>query len=139
MIPPVGEALPNTEIFRRLAARFSFTEPCFRASDRELMDEAVDATDPSLRGLRGSEIPTGEALQMTAPDGRALALFDNVMPATPSGRVELASGTLAERWGEAARLPAFRPRADEIWVGADIAGFGQSYIVDAAWCGRADG
>lgn len=111
VIPPVGEAVPNTEIFRRLAARFSFTEPCFGASDRELMDEAVDATDPRLRGLRGSEIPTGEALRMTAPDGRALALFDNVMPATPSGRVELASGTLAERWGEAARLPAFRPRA----------------------------
>jgi anaerobic selenocysteine-containing dehydrogenase len=111
VIPPVGEALPNTEIFRRLAARFSFTEPCFRVTDQELMDEAVDATDPRLHGLRGSEIPTGEALHMTAPDGRALALFDNVMPATPSGRVELASGTLAERWGEAARLPAFRPRA----------------------------
>jgi len=111
VIPPVGEALPNTEIFRRLATRFSFTEPCFRVTDQELMDEAVDATDPRLHGLRGSEIPTGEALHMTAPDGRALALFDNVMPATPSGRVELASGTLAERWGEAARLPAFRPRA----------------------------
>ena len=25
-IPPVGEGLPNTEIFRRLAARFGFTE-----------------------------------------------------------------------------------------------------------------
>ena len=111
VIPPVGEALPNTEIFRRLATRFSFTEPCFRVTDQELMDEAVDATDPRLHGLRGSEIPTGEALHMTAPDGRAFALFDNVMPATPSGRVELASGTLAERWGEAARLPAFRPRA----------------------------
>src|SRR5229473_3570510 len=110
VIPPVGEALPNTEIFRRLAARFSFTDVCFRVSDRELMDDAVDAADPRLHGLRGSEIPAGEAVRMTAPDGRPLALFDNVVPATPSGRIELASDALAERWGDAARLPGFRPR-----------------------------
>jgi anaerobic selenocysteine-containing dehydrogenase len=77
------------------------------------MDDAVDTADPRLRGLRGSEIPAGEAVRMTAPDGRPLALFDNVMPATPSGRVELASEELAERWGAAARLPGFRIRADE--------------------------
>ena len=41
-IPPVGDALPNTEIFRRLAARFGFDEPCFKASDRELIDDAID-------------------------------------------------------------------------------------------------
>ena len=29
-IPPVGEALPNTEIFRRLAARFGFDDPASR-------------------------------------------------------------------------------------------------------------
>src|SRR5262249_1740192 len=43
--PPLGESLPNTEIFRRLAARFGFDEPCFRASDAELMDEAIDPAD----------------------------------------------------------------------------------------------
>src|SRR5207245_577428 len=42
VIPPQGEALPNTEIFRRLAARFGFTDPIFRASDAELMDDALD-------------------------------------------------------------------------------------------------
>ena len=31
VIPPVGESLPNTEIFRRLAARFGFDDPCFKA------------------------------------------------------------------------------------------------------------
>ncbi|MBV8118409.1 MAG: molybdopterin-dependent oxidoreductase [Alphaproteobacteria bacterium] len=110
VIPPVGEALPNTEIFRRLAARFSFTDECFRATDRELMDDAVDAGDPRMRGFRGSELPVGEAIRMSGPDGRPLALFDNVMPGTPSGRIELASEVLAQRWGKAARLPGFRPR-----------------------------
>jgi anaerobic selenocysteine-containing dehydrogenase len=113
VIPPVGEALPNTEIFRRLADRFSFTENCFRADDRELMDDAVDAGDPRLRGLRGSELPTGKAMRMSGPDGRPLALFDNVMPDTPSGRIELASDILARRWGRSARLAGFRPRASK--------------------------
>jgi anaerobic selenocysteine-containing dehydrogenase len=110
VIKPVGEALPNTEIFRRLAARFGFEDPCFTASDRELMDDAVDASHPRMRGVKPSEVSTREALRMTAPDGAPLALFDNVMPGTPSGKVELASDTLASRWGASARLPAYRPR-----------------------------
>jgi anaerobic selenocysteine-containing dehydrogenase len=48
---------------------------------------------------------------MAAPDGRPLALFDNVMPGTPSGKIELASDLLAQRWGPQARLPGYRPRA----------------------------
>jgi anaerobic selenocysteine-containing dehydrogenase len=110
VIPPVGEALPNTEIFRRLAARFGFDDACFKATDRELMDDAVDGTDPRMQGVKPSEIPTRAALRMAAPDGRPLALYDNVFPGTPSGKIELASDTLAGRWGSHARLPAFRPR-----------------------------
>src|SRR6516164_2468090 len=36
VIAPVGESLPNTEIFRRLASKFAFDDPVFRASDSEL-------------------------------------------------------------------------------------------------------
>jgi anaerobic selenocysteine-containing dehydrogenase len=102
--------LPNTEIFRRLAARFGFTEPCFTATDEELMDDALDIADPRLGGVRPSRIPTGKAMQMTAPDGKPLVLFENLFPATPSGKVELKSETLAERWGAAALLPGWRER-----------------------------
>jgi anaerobic selenocysteine-containing dehydrogenase len=111
VIPPAGQALPNTEIFRRLAARFGFEEACFKADDHELMDDAVDGAHPRLRGVKPSELSTREALRMASPDGRPLALYDNVMPATPSGRIELASDLLAEHWGAQARLPSFRPRA----------------------------
>ena len=37
VIPCVGQSLPNTEIFRRLAARFGFTDPAFTASDEQLI------------------------------------------------------------------------------------------------------
>jgi anaerobic selenocysteine-containing dehydrogenase len=110
VIPPVGESLPNTEIFRHLAARFGFEEPCFKATDEELMDDAVDTADPRLAGIRPSQIPTRKALQMTGPDGNPLVLFDNVFPATPSGKIELKSETLAKRWGAAALLPGWRER-----------------------------
>jgi anaerobic selenocysteine-containing dehydrogenase len=110
IIPPPGEALPNTEIFRRLAARFGFDEPCFKATDEELMDDAVDLADPRLLGMRPSEIPTDRAVQMTGPDGEPMVLFDNIFPATPSGKIELKSETLANRWGAAALLPDWRER-----------------------------
>jgi len=110
VIPPLGESLPNTEIFRRLAARFGFDEPCFKATDAELMDDAIDGADPRLLGVRPSQISTRKALRMTGPDGKPMALFENVFPATPSGKIELKSETLAKRWGAAALLPEWRER-----------------------------
>jgi anaerobic selenocysteine-containing dehydrogenase len=106
VIPRQGEALPNMEIFRRLAARFGFTEPCFGATDAELMDDALDPADPRLGGVRPSRTPTDRAVAMTA-DGEEFVLFGNVFPKTPSGKVELASTYLANRYG--ALLPEYRP------------------------------
>jgi len=106
VILPQGESLPHTEIFRRLAARFGFTDPAFAASDAELMDDALDPADPRLGGLRPSAIPTDRALAMTA-NGEDYVLFKNVFPNTKSGKVELTSSYLAEKYD--ARLPRFAP------------------------------
>jgi anaerobic selenocysteine-containing dehydrogenase len=108
VIRPRGESLPNTEIFRRLAARFGFDDELFRASDAELMDDAMDGSDPRMRGVRPSRLSTEHALAMTVGGDEAV-LFKNVFPRTPSGKVELASGYLADKYG--ARLPDFRPFA----------------------------
>jgi anaerobic selenocysteine-containing dehydrogenase len=104
VIPPQGESLPNTEIFRRLAARFGFNDPCFAATDEELIDEAVDLAD----GARPSEIATDAAVQMKGPNGNPLVMFENVFPATPSGKIELRSESLAKRWGDAVLMPTWR-------------------------------
>ena len=40
-IQPLGESLPNTEIFRRLAAAMGFDEPCFRDSDEVLAEQTL--------------------------------------------------------------------------------------------------
>src|SRR6266704_4434017 len=106
VITPQAEALPNTEIFRRLAARFGFSDPIFRATDAELMDDALDPDDRRLAGVRPSTLPTDRALAMTI-DGEDAVMFGNVFPETPSGKVELASTYLERKYG--ARLPSWRP------------------------------
>ena len=49
-IAPLGEALPNTEVFRRLAARMGFDEPCFRDTDDELARMAYRRDDVRTQG-----------------------------------------------------------------------------------------
>ena len=48
---PLGEAVSNVELFRRLAARFGFTEDCFSEPEDEMIDAALDTKDPWLRGI----------------------------------------------------------------------------------------
>ena len=64
VIAPQGESLPNTEIFRRLAARFGFSDPCFTEDDLALMDQAIDPEDERLEGMRPSEVPLDSAVLM---------------------------------------------------------------------------
>ncbi len=106
VIPPVGESLPNTEIFRRLAARFGLLDTAFTESDAALMDAALNLDDPRMQGIRPSRIPTDRAMPMEFA-GREPVLFQNVSPQTPSGKVELESATLGARYGAA--LPRYRP------------------------------
>ena len=110
VIPPVGQSLPNTEIFRRLAAKFGYDDPMFQADDHQLMDEALDNDDPRLGGLRPSQLPVDEALYMDV-DGEDTRPFVNVFPDTPSGKVEIWSDDLQERFGEG--LPSFKPSKSE--------------------------
>jgi anaerobic selenocysteine-containing dehydrogenase len=106
VIAPVGESLPNTEIFRRLAARFGFTDPAFTQDDAELMDAALNSGDPRMQGFRASQIPIDRAIKMEF-DGEEPVLFHNVLPRTASGKVELESSDLGARFGAA--LPGYKP------------------------------
>ena len=112
VIPCVGESLPNTEIFRRLAARFGYTDAIFQASDTQLMDEAIDASHPQLQGKPPSEIPVDRAIEMMAPDGEPLVMCKNVSPATASGRIELFSAEYEARYGFG--VPRYDPAPQDL-------------------------
>ena len=52
-IAPIGEAKPNTQIFRELAAAMGFDEACFADSDEALARQAVPAINPELLQTQG--------------------------------------------------------------------------------------
>ena len=82
-IAPLGLAKPNAEIFRLLAARMGFDEPCFKDSDEEIAQSAVaggwDFDAALAQGWQRFGPATG-----VAPFARGG--FD-----TPSGKVEFRS------------------------------------------------
>ncbi|MGB1109116.1 MAG: molybdopterin-containing oxidoreductase family protein [Gammaproteobacteria bacterium] len=98
-IPPVGEALPNSEIFRRLAKAFGFDEPLFDDDDAALMDAALDGSDDRLNGYAPSQIPLETTLDMQTAGGRQGLLCADVKPGTASGRIELFSDKLEQEFG----------------------------------------
>lgn len=104
VIDPVGEALPNTEIFRRLARKFGFEEACFSHTDEELMNMAVAPDVPALGGRLAGEISTGDAVDMTVQNRSSL--LRGAAADTPSGKIELYSETLERECGEG--LPRYR-------------------------------
>ena len=99
---PPGEALPNQEIFRRLARAMGLEEPALYEEDRAIIDRllaesAFDVDFETLKTLPGLWL--GDEPLVTYADGR--------FP-TPSGKLELAS-TKAEADGHP-RVPL--PLAD---------------------------
>ena len=99
VIPLVGEALPNTEIFRRLAARFGIDDEGFQLTDQQLMDQAFVDNDPRLQGYKPSEIPANKALLMSTEQGEVAIMCDTVLPDTPSGKIRLFDETLETDYG----------------------------------------
>jgi anaerobic selenocysteine-containing dehydrogenase len=95
-IPPVGECVSNTELFRRLAGAMGLTEPSLFDDDETLLRQALPTVDlDALRRDGWLRVPFPE-------DGRPW--HDGGFP-TPSGRIELASDRL-EQIGQP-RLPSF--------------------------------
>src|SRR5690349_12838860 len=50
-IAPPGEARSNVEMFAGLAQRMGFTEACFRQTVDEMIDAALESSDPWLKGI----------------------------------------------------------------------------------------
>ncbi len=79
-IAPLGQAKPNTQIFRELAARMGFDEPCFADSDEQLArmafkPEWVDFEALRARGWVKLALPDAPFAHggFPTPGGKALA------------------------------------------------------------------
>jgi len=107
-IAPVGESLPNSEVFRRLAARLGFTEPCFRDSDEDLCRQAIGSGHANLAGMDWETLKKNGWQRLSLP--KKYAPFANGGFSTPSGKCELYSASLEAQGIDP--LPFYNPPAE---------------------------
>ena len=100
-VEPLGESLPNTEIFRRLADAMGFAEPELHESDDTMIASLLrqSGVTPSFQAL-------AEAGTLPLTPEPVIQFADRVFP-TPSGKIEIASAA-AERDG--------LPRVPQPWA-----------------------
>jgi anaerobic selenocysteine-containing dehydrogenase len=97
-IEPVGEALPNTETFRRLAARIGLDDPCFRETDAELVDALLAGFDENgLRERGWTKVDLGQGPVPHADGGFGTESGRAMLHARYEPPAEVADAALAER------------------------------------------
>lgn len=99
-VAPLGEAKPNTQIFRELAAALGLTDPCFADTDEQLAAQAF-TPDIDLALLR---------TQGWQPLPIADAPFAHGGFRTPNGRAQAAGADYVPNYESAASAPALAAR-----------------------------
>jgi anaerobic selenocysteine-containing dehydrogenase len=96
-IAPLGEALPNSEVFRRIAACMGFEEPCFRDSDEDICRQAIVSENPRMQGMDWEQLKRDGFKRVNVP--QVFAPFAEGGFPTPSGKCEFYSET-AKKLGQ---------------------------------------
>ncbi len=116
-IAPLGEAIPNTELFRCLAARMGFEEPCFADSDDDMARQALESEHPALKGITLERLKEHGWLRLNLPP-RWAPFAEGNFP-TPSGKCELWSERMEQDGFDP--LPTYTPPAESVDTAPDLA------------------
>ena len=88
-IPPLGEAKPNWEVFRLLAAALGFEEPLFRKTTDEVIDLLLAQPSPWRGEGFAAALAGGRAVELRRPAGPRWV--------TPTGKIMLVNPAEPER------------------------------------------
>jgi anaerobic selenocysteine-containing dehydrogenase len=116
-IEPIGEARPNSEVFRLLAERIGFTDDCFKETDEEIARAALASGHPYLRGIEFDELKEKGWMRLSVPE-RFAPFAEGNFP-TPSGKCEFFSETLAQQGIDP--LPTFIPPHESVQSAPELA------------------
>lgn len=89
-IAPIGEALPNSEIFRRIAAAMNLDYAELRESDEELMRAALTGTGEIMNGVTLESLREHSSVRLHLPTPH-LPFRSGEILRTPSGKIEIES------------------------------------------------
>ncbi|GIV80327.1 MAG: molybdopterin containing oxidoreductase [Litorilinea sp.] len=107
-IEPVGQSLPNSEIFRRLAGAMGYREPCFAQGDEEILQELIAAQrHPRFATVTWEALLERGFVRLNLPEPY-LPFAEGNFP-TPSGKCEFYSQRLADAGYDP--LPTYTPPA----------------------------
>lgn len=93
-IAPLGEAKPNSEIFRLIAARMGLNEPCFRDSDEAIIRQALASTSKKLEGVTFEKLAEKGWMRLNVPTPYLPFAEGGFL--TPSGKCEFYSERMKE-------------------------------------------
>src|SRR5580704_5301724 len=92
-VPPPGECLPTTEIFRRLARAMDLDTPALHESDETIARQLLGGGHPSLTGITFEELKARGWIRLNYPD--PFVPFADAFP-TGSGKLEFVSDRMAQ-------------------------------------------
>ena len=116
-IAPVGESLPNSEVFRRIAAGMGYTEACFRDSDEDICRQALDSKNPRMQGIEWDALKLAGWMRLNVPV--IFAPFAQGNFPTPSGKCEFYSETAKQQGLDP--LPAWTPPRESVGSNPELA------------------
>jgi anaerobic selenocysteine-containing dehydrogenase len=90
-IEPLGEAVSNTELFRRLAKAMGVEDPSFYRTDDEIIEASLDWTNPVLQGITLEHVKAKGYARLTVPSADDWAPHREGNFPTPTGKCEFKS------------------------------------------------
>jgi anaerobic selenocysteine-containing dehydrogenase len=111
-IEPLGECRANVDVFRALAGRMGFKDPCFGESVDEMIDGALASSDPWLEGINRQRLERERQVRLNL-SGQGSAASGQSEPFLPfaHGDFRTSSGK-AELYSEAIKAQGLDPVAE---------------------------
>jgi anaerobic selenocysteine-containing dehydrogenase len=110
-LPAPGECRSNVEIFRELAKRMEFQEPCFDESEDDMIRGLLDSGHPFLKGITLERLDRERSVRLNiSPENEPFLPFAQGGFGTNSGKCEFHAETIAYEPPEESRRgdPALR-------------------------------
>ncbi len=113
VVDPPGEARSNVWVFRELALRMGFEDPCFRDSEDDMIRQTLASDHPFLQGISLDRLEREHSVRLNlSPEGSPFLPFAEGF-GTASGKCELDAASLdyvpprESRLGDAAARKRF--------------------------------